>query len=72
MGAQIKGFSRLDLRLEFNHLNKSGVSLAAYVQNVTNAVYVVGTNNQLNAATATVADLYGPPRFYGVELKFEY
>ena len=48
------------------------MTASAYVKNVFDREYVIGTNNQLNAATGTVTDLYGEPRFFGIELRYDF
>ncbi len=72
LGANVAGYTRVDLRVDWRHVFGSKVSLAAYVQNVGDKKYVVGTNNQLNAGTGTVADLYGEPRMFGIEARYEF
>ncbi|MDB5425802.1 MAG: TonB-dependent receptor, partial [Phenylobacterium sp.] len=72
IGATVKGYTRVDLRADLRNINGSHVSVAAYVQNLFDKNYVVGTNNQLNAATGTVSDLYGAPRLFGFELRYDF
>jgi iron complex outermembrane receptor protein len=72
LGANVKGFARVDLRADLRNINDSHVSVAAYVQNAFDKKYVVGTNNQLNAATGTVAYLYSAPRLFGFELRYDF
>jgi iron complex outermembrane receptor protein len=71
-GANIPGYTRVDLRADWRHIYGSSVSAALFVQNVADTKYVIGSNNQLNAATMTVADLYGEPRFFGIEFRYDF
>jgi iron complex outermembrane receptor protein len=66
-----KAFTRVDLRVDWAHINTSRFSAALYVTNAFNKDYIIGTNNQLNGAAGTVSALYGDPRFYGIELRYE-
>ena len=72
LGANLDGYTRVDLRADWRNIYESHVSAAAYVKNVFDREYVIGTNNQLNAATGTVTDLYGEPRFFGIELRYDF
>jgi iron complex outermembrane receptor protein len=72
LGANIPGYTRIDARADWRNIYGSHVSAALYANNLFDAKYIVGTNNQLNAATGTVGDLYGEPRFFGVELRYDF
>ena len=50
----------------------SPFSAALYITNAFNRAYIVGTDNQMNAAAGTVSALYGDPRFYGIELRYDF
>jgi iron complex outermembrane receptor protein len=67
-----QAYTKVDLRLDWRHVYGSQVSLAAYVLNVTNAVYIVGTTDYLNSSVGTLAALYSEPRFYGAEIRFDF
>jgi iron complex outermembrane receptor protein len=70
-GAQAPGYTRVDLRVDWRHIKGSPVSLAVYGQNVGNARYIVGTDNQLNTF-GVQSTLYSPPPFYGIEARYEF
>jgi iron complex outermembrane recepter protein len=73
LGANLAGaYTRIDLRLDWNHIYNSPVSASLYVLNLTNANYIVGTGNQLKGSYGVVTALYGEPRFYGAELRYDF
>ena len=72
MGTNVEGYTRIDLRADWRNINGSGVSAAAYVRNATDEVYITGTNNQLTSQFGVATYLYGQPRFFGVELRFDF
>jgi iron complex outermembrane receptor protein len=72
LGANLaKAYTRVDLRMDWGHIYSSRLSAALYVTNAFNENYIIGTNNQLNGGTGTVSALYGDPRFYGIELRYD-
>ncbi|CAN5143231.1 TonB-dependent receptor [soil metagenome] len=72
MGTNLPGYTRVDLRADWRNINGSNVSAAAYVRNATDKDYITGTNNQLTSQFGVATYLYGQPRFYGVELRFDF
>jgi iron complex outermembrane receptor protein len=50
----------------------SQFSSAVYLKNATNKLYIVGTDNQLNAASGTGVVTYGAPRMWGVEFRYAF
>lgn len=71
MGTNVEGYTRVDLRADWRNINGTGVSAAAFVRNATNKDYITGTNNQLTSEFGVATYLYGQPRFFGVELRFD-
>jgi outer membrane receptor protein involved in Fe transport len=51
---------------------KSRLSVAAYVRNLTNKVYISGSDNQLPSFAGVVTYLYGEPRMFAVELRYDF
>jgi len=72
MGTNLDGYTRIDLRADWRNINGTGVSAAAYVRNATDEDYATGTNNQLTSQFGVATYLYGQPRFFGVELRFDF
>jgi iron complex outermembrane receptor protein len=70
-GANLPGYTLVNFRIDWRHIYGSGVSAAFYVLNAFNAKYATGTDNQLNGFGFQSA-LYGPPMFYGFELRYEF
>jgi iron complex outermembrane recepter protein len=66
-----KSYTRVDFRADWKHVYGSRFSTALYVTNAFNKDYVVGSDNQLNAGSGTVSALYGDPRMYGIELRYD-
>lgn len=66
------GYLRLDLRADWAKMYGSNFSSAVYVKNATNKLYIVGTDNQLNAASGTGVVTYGAPRMWGVEFRYAF
>ncbi|WGM47322.1 Vitamin B12 transporter BtuB [Brevundimonas sp. NIBR10] len=72
MGTNVDAYTRIDLRADWRNINGTGVSAAAYVRNATDEEYITGTNNQLTSQFGVATYLYGQPRFFGVELRFDF
>jgi iron complex outermembrane receptor protein len=66
-----KAFSRFNLRADWNHVQGTDFSLSAFVNNVTDVNYKLTTVTQLHSLGTAVA-LYGEPRTFGVELRYEF
>ncbi|MFT3976461.1 MAG: TonB-dependent receptor [Sphingomonas bacterium] len=64
-------FGRLNLRLEWNNVADSRLSLAAFVNNVTNKDYALTAVTQLHSL-GTAVKLYGEPRIFGLEARFRF
>jgi iron complex outermembrane receptor protein len=72
LGANLaKAYTRVDFRTDWAHVYGSRFSAALYVTNAFNKAYIIGTDNQMNAAAGTVSALYGEPRMYGIELRYD-
>jgi iron complex outermembrane receptor protein len=73
LGANLaKSYTRVDFRADWAHVYGSRFSTALYVTNAFNKDYILGTDNQLNAGSGTVSALYGDPRMYGIELRYDF
>jgi len=70
-GALGPAYTRVDLRADWSRFLGTNLSIAAYVRNVTNKAYIVGSDNQL-PTFGTVTYLYGEPRTFGAELRFNF
>ncbi|MDB5686971.1 MAG: hypothetical protein JWR77_1560 [Rhizorhabdus sp.] len=70
-GTTVKGYTKLDLRIDWRDIAGSGFSVAAYARNVTNKKYIVGNANQL-ANFGTLLYTYGEPRLLGMEATFKF
>lgn len=66
-----KTFQRYNLRADWRNVRGSNFGLAAFVNNVTDVNYKLTTVTQLHSLGTAVA-LYGEPRTYGVELRYEF
>ncbi|WP_257541594.1 TonB-dependent receptor [Sphingobium sp. CFD-1] len=71
-GSTAPSYTKIDLRLDWRRIAGSGFSAAVFARNVTDKDYIVGGNNQLPTQFGTVAYLYGEPRMFGVEGRFEF
>ncbi|CAN5238999.1 TonB-dependent receptor [soil metagenome] len=72
MGTNVEGYTRIDLRADWRNIKGTGVSVAAYVRNATDKDYITGTNNQLTSEFGVATYLYGQPRFFGIELRYDF
>jgi iron complex outermembrane receptor protein len=73
LGANLaKAYARVDFRVDWGHIYGTRLTAGLYVTNAFNKDYIVGTDNQLNAGAGTVSALYGDPRFYGIELRYDF
>jgi iron complex outermembrane recepter protein len=70
-GANAPGYTRVDLRLQWQHIMSSQVSAGLYAYNVLDRRYITGTDNQLNTFGIRSA-VYAPPPFYGIEVRYEF
>jgi iron complex outermembrane receptor protein len=70
-GANAPGYTRVDLRLQWQHIMSSPISAGVYAYNVLDRRYITGTDNQLNTFGIRSA-VYAPPPFYGVEVRYEF
>lgn len=70
-GTQIAGYSLVDLRAEWAKIGGSGVSVSAYVKNLTDKKYNTG-GFALGAVNAINSVLPGLPRMYGLEAKVDF
>ncbi|CAN5258892.1 TonB-dependent receptor [soil metagenome] len=72
MGTNVEGYTRIDLRADWRNIKGSGVSAAVFVRNATDKDYITGTNNQLTSEFGVATYLYGQPRFFGIELRYDF
>jgi iron complex outermembrane recepter protein len=70
-GANAPGYTRVDVRLQWQHIMSSPVSAGLYALNVLDRRYITGTDNQLNTFGIRSA-VYAPPPFYGIEVRYEF
>lgn len=70
-GANIGGYARVDLRIQWDHIMSSQVSAGLYALNVFDKRYITGTDNQLNTFGIRSA-VFSPPPMYGVEVRYEF
>jgi outer membrane receptor protein involved in Fe transport len=70
-GANVAGYTRVDLRLQWQHVMDSPFSVGLYAQNVLDRRYITGTDNQLNTFGIRSAVFSAPP-LYGIEARYEF
>jgi iron complex outermembrane receptor protein len=70
-GANVAGYTRVDLRLQWQHVMDSPFSVGLYAQNVLDRRYITGTDNQLNTFGIRSAVFSAPP-MYGIEMRYEF
>ena len=70
-GANAPGYTRVDLRLQWEHIMSTQVSAGIYALNVLDRRYITGTDNQLNTFGIRSA-VYAPPPLYGIEVRYEF
>ena len=70
-GANVPGYTRVDLRLQWQHVMNSPLSVGLYAQNVLDRRYITGTDNQLNTFGIRSAVFSAPP-LYGIEARYEF
>jgi len=66
-----KSYVLLNLRFDWDNFLGEPFDVSAFVDNVTNRVYKVGADALLNE-TGTSASIYGPPRMWGLELRYRF
>ena len=71
-GANLPGYTLVNFRIDLKKIAGSGFNAGVYVLNAFNRAYATGTDNQLSSVISTQTTLYGPPRFYGVEFRYEF
>ncbi|QNE07091.1 TonB-dependent receptor [Croceicoccus marinus] len=71
-GAIGAGYTRVDLRLDWKRVAGSQFSAALFMRNAFDEEYIVGSNNQLPTQFASVSYLYGEPRTFGGEIRFDF
>jgi iron complex outermembrane receptor protein len=65
-------YSLVNLRAEWNRVFGSNVDLAAFVNNATDKEYVVDGVIALNSQLGYSVHAFGPPRTWGVELRYHF
>lgn len=63
------GYALVNLRLDWNAICGSNLDAAVFVDNVGNQLYKVGAN-PLEHLTLTTSSMFGPPRMFGLELRY--
>jgi iron complex outermembrane receptor protein len=71
-GANLPGYTLVNFRIDWKNINGSGINVGLYMLNAFDRQYATGTSNQLNTLISVQTALYGAPRFYGVELRYQY
>ena len=67
------GYTRIDVRLDWQDILALPLSLALYARNIDDKVYEVGGYHQLgNALVGTGTSVYAAPRMISLELKYEF
>lgn len=64
-------YSLVDLRADWEDLLGEQVDLAVFVNNVTDELYRIGSGSGVPTLTVN-STIYGPPRTYGVEVKYRF
>ncbi|MDB6062530.1 MAG: TonB-dependent receptor [Verrucomicrobiaceae bacterium] len=68
----LSGYTKVDLRADWQQIYGSKISAAAYVLNATDKEYKVGSSNQLSGFFGVSSYLYSIPRMYGVEVRYAF
>lgn len=68
--AQVRGYTTVDVRAEWNQIQGTNFSVAANVTNLTNKNYLLHATGTLFASAAAVVQ--GPPRMFTVEAKYKF
>jgi iron complex outermembrane receptor protein len=71
-GANLPGYTLVNFRMDWKKIFGSRFNAGFYLLNAFNRTYATGTDNQLNSLISTQTTLYGPPRFYGAEFRYEF
>lgn len=66
-----RSYSLVNLRVDWDSFLGKPFDLSVFVDNVTNQTYAQGANALLHL-TGTSASIYGPPRMFGVELRWRF
>jgi iron complex outermembrane receptor protein len=66
-----KSFGRFNLRADWRNVMGSQFSLAAFVNNLADYHYAISGVSQLQSL-GTISKLYGEPRTFGVELRYQF
>jgi iron complex outermembrane receptor protein len=72
VGANLPGYTLVNFRADWKNIYNSHFNAGLYVLNAFNRTYVTGNANTLNSLISVDTELYGPPRFYGLELRYEF
>jgi iron complex outermembrane receptor protein len=66
-----KSYALLNLRFDWENFMGKPFDVSLFMDNVTNRTYKVGADALLHL-TGTSASIYGPPRMFGVELRYRF
>jgi len=70
-GTRIPGYSLVNMRLGWNDVYQSKVSISGYIHNVTNQEYYTGGLG-LGAVIGVNSTLPGLPRMFGVDASYKF
>jgi iron complex outermembrane receptor protein len=70
-GTKLPGYALVNVRLDWTKIAGSGISAAAFANNLTNKAYYVGGLSQ-GASLGENAAAPGRPRMYGIELRADF
>lgn len=65
-------YSLVNLRLEWNDINRTGINAAIFGTNVFNKEYRVGVLGLIGEGLGFQTSVYGEPRMFGVELGYKF
>jgi outer membrane receptor protein involved in Fe transport len=72
-GSVRPGFTRLDARLEWEKVMQQPLSIAFVVRNATNKIYELGgTNNLATPSFGVATAIYGEPRMWSIEMRYQF
>jgi iron complex outermembrane receptor protein len=66
------GYGLVNARLDWRSVFQSSVDISGFVTNLANKVYPIGQFDAYNTSFGFVTRTYGPPRMYGVQVKYSF
>ncbi len=67
-----KGYSLIDLRLDWNNVMGKPVDLSLFVRNLTDKLYKISSGAALSAFLGTATAVYGEPRMFGAQARVRF